>query len=501
MDKRLLLAVVFWGQTQSFIENYNNLPLVSANWEGNYKPYVVKNSRYEPLIDASVMNAYKDWDFYSPQVLDKDLIVMSGSKYSGPNFDVFLYNTKTKDLTNLTGTPNIDEGGICVNKKRGIISYRSEASGQIVVKPGQMNLNKKYIPKFKSCSWVDKDTLVGVTTNTNKFYVCKVSDDVSCKSMDFEPQIFWVGAWNDTCITLMTSKNDFRRPWCYSKGKLKDIPFNVKADVLDYDRSSYRLGSKGRYSSSVGDDDGSIIFYTKKIGGVWYSILGNTNTSRSLAVKNGKKWQPVYYYDKKPGVVKPKELWIKDVQAFYWSVPNAQKAMIWVHGGPKESISPRFNPYYSFLNSIGFNVLAVNYPGSTSRGNTFELKFDPALLSASISDCVAFLRKNKIQTVVLWGVSTGNKVVLYSLNKELPIDGIIDQAGFDNARLFELSNSLRIPYFSIRGKYDTYNPAIPVNFMYEGGHDITREQDFVLLTDAIKKFLLVTTTNKKRDVE
>jgi pimeloyl-ACP methyl ester carboxylesterase len=275
------------------------------------------------------------------------------------------------------------------------------------------------------------------------------------------------------------------------------VPFNIKADVLDYDRSVYRIDSKSRFKASIGGDDNSIIFYIKKIGGAWYSILGNTNIARTLAVKNGDKWQTVHYYNGKPNAIKPRELWIKGVQSFYWAVPHAKKAIIWVHGGPKANVSPRFNPYYHFLNSIGFNVLAVNYPGSTGRGNQFESKITLSSLSASIRDCVGFLRKNKIQTVVLWGASRGNTVVLYSLNKDLLVDGIIDEAGFDNAQLVALSSSLMIPYFSIRGKYDTYNPAIPVNFMYEGGHDMTREQDFILLTDAIKKFLLTSIPNKK----
>jgi len=486
--RSLLLAAIFWGQTQSFIENFNELPLISANWEGNYQPYVVKNFKYEPLIDKSVMSSYKEWDFYAPQALNNDVVILSGSKHSGPNYDIFSYNVRTKELKDLTDSPDIDEGDICVNKKTGLMSYRSDVYGQIITNLQQVNVNKGRIPRFSSCSWIDQNSLVGVTSK-NEFYMCKVSTDVVCDKIDFKLPIFWAGVWRDNCITLMTSKNNYRRPWCYKHNKLEEAPFALQADILDYNGSAYRIGSKGKYRSSTTGDDGSVVFYIKKIGEKWFSILGNKNATRTLAVQSSNGWAPIYYYDKKPDAVVPKELWIKDVQSFYWTVPAANKAVIWIHGGPTESVSPRYNPYYGFLNSIGFNVMAVNYQGSTGRGNQFELKFTQDILAKTIKDCVAFLKKNKIRTVVLWGVSTGNKVTRYSLNSNLGVSGIIDQAGFDNAQLVALSRSLGIPYFSIRGKDDTYDHNIAVNFMYEGGHDITREKDFISLTAEVKKFL------------
>lgn len=47
---------------------------------------------------------------------------------------------------------------------------------------------------------------------------------------------------------------------------------------------------------------------------------------------------------------------------------------VWLHGGPHEDVSPRFNPFWSELLSLGHAVYALNYPGSTGAGNGYELR-------------------------------------------------------------------------------------------------------------------------------
>src|SRR5262249_12631290 len=47
--------------------------------------------------------------------------------------------------------------------------------------------------------------------------------------------------------------------------------------------------------------------------------------------------------------------------------------IVWLHGGPHEQVSPRFNPYFDFLVRLGYAVVALNYPGSTGIGNGYEL--------------------------------------------------------------------------------------------------------------------------------
>lgn len=51
--------------------------------------------------------------------------------------------------------------------------------------------------------------------------------------------------------------------------------------------------------------------------------------------------------------------------------------VVWLHGGPHEQVSPRFNPFFDALLERGYAVAALNYPGSTGIGNGYELRRVP----------------------------------------------------------------------------------------------------------------------------
>jgi dipeptidyl aminopeptidase/acylaminoacyl peptidase len=56
----------------------------------------------------------------------------------------------------------------------------------------------------------------------------------------------------------------------------------------------------------------------------------------------------------------------------YRAVPNQQRAVITIHGGPTSHVENRLNPEIQYLLRRGFNVLDVNYRGSTGFGLGFR---------------------------------------------------------------------------------------------------------------------------------
>jgi dipeptidyl aminopeptidase/acylaminoacyl peptidase len=56
----------------------------------------------------------------------------------------------------------------------------------------------------------------------------------------------------------------------------------------------------------------------------------------------------------------------------YRARPNPRRAVIYVHGGPTGHSEDRLNPQIQYLASLGFNVLDVNYRGSTGFGLRFR---------------------------------------------------------------------------------------------------------------------------------
>ncbi len=58
----------------------------------------------------------------------------------------------------------------------------------------------------------------------------------------------------------------------------------------------------------------------------------------------------------------------------YRARPNRRRAVIYVHGGPTSHSEERLNPQIQYLVARGFNVLDVNYRGSTGFGKAFREK-------------------------------------------------------------------------------------------------------------------------------
>ena len=91
--------------------------------------------------------------------------------------------------------------------------------------------------------------------------------------------------------------------------------------------------------------------------------------------------------------------------------------VVWLHGGPDEQVSPRYNLYFDHLARLGFGVVALNYPGSTGIGSRYELRGVPESLQltrqlAGIEEGIADVaaRYPGLRRYVLVGVSYGSAV-------------------------------------------------------------------------------------------
>lgn len=121
--------------------------------------------------------------------------------------------------------------------------------------------------------------------------------------------------------------------------------------------------------------------------------------------------------------------------------------VVWLHGGPHEQVSLRFNPYiYNLvLNDVG--VIALNFPGSTGKGNDAELLHIPVRdrmavqLEAIHEDLTIISQKHHIDSFSLIGVSYGS-ILAHKLaeSNDFNIRKIIDFSGINtNEKLPEPS--------------------------------------------------------------
>jgi pimeloyl-ACP methyl ester carboxylesterase len=57
----------------------------------------------------------------------------------------------------------------------------------------------------------------------------------------------------------------------------------------------------------------------------------------------------------------------------YLPSPAPRGLLIWLHGGPHEQVSPRFNLFFDFFARKNLAVYAINYPGSTGFGKAYAM--------------------------------------------------------------------------------------------------------------------------------
>lgn len=89
--------------------------------------------------------------------------------------------------------------------------------------------------------------------------------------------------------------------------------------------------------------------------------------------------------------------------------------LVWLHGGPHEQVSPRFNLFFDFFARENIAVYAINYPGSTGFGKDYAMygRSQEELIPIqvqSIDRDISQLRRLRptLRPLVLVGVSYGS---------------------------------------------------------------------------------------------
>jgi hypothetical protein len=500
-------SVPYWGQVQSHLEVLDGTPLVAANWHGRYRPYVLARDAFVPLLQSDVAGI-ADVDLVSPLAVSANEVLLLGSASGRPEYDLFLYDRPSAALTNLTATPTVDDGNPCVNETTRLLAFRTGSGEQIArLRHGLVPLSHPRLPAFERCTWVDATTLIGIERVGLEYRLhrCTVADDaVACERRPGLDDVENVTALPRPfpLVTIVARRRGelFRRPFMlpspFSALTPAALGFMPEGDVLDLDGDAMRVGFHGRYTSSLVPDSAATVYTTRRIGNATFAIVATEHMTRTLARAERGAWRLI----RDSSVVMPEhlarpiEVWMRSpagevYQAFYFGPTQPERVIVWWHGGPAESVSPRFNPYFHRLNQLGFAVLAVNYPGSTGRGAAFEARFEPRALGDCVRATWAYLRENDVRDVVSWSVSSGITVQAAVLAQRVPVSAIVDQAAWGRSTVRQEAARRGIPVFAIRGRHDPYGPTDSVDYWYAGGHDITMAQDFVGLFDAAAPFL------------
>jgi hypothetical protein len=516
-------ATACWGTVQSHLEAFDGKPLVAANWSGRYRPYVFDGERYVAVI-VDEPSELARFDLTTPFAISATEILLSGSEAGRPEYDIFAYDTQTKTLRNLTATPNVDEGRICVNHEARLIAFRARpgpsanASQPAVplrdeqrvarVADGLQQIGEGGLPPFDDCVWLDAETLLGIERRTTGYQLqrCSVTtSDVRCEARAALAGIDAVTGFlepegRDVGIIARRGGDSFRRPYVLSEPfdtlVPAPLPPGIRGDVLDRQGDVLRVSLESRYTSSLAPQSGATVYATRKFGTATFAIVATERMPRTLARLKGAEWEIVRHPSvaMPDTVALPAEIWLgarseRRYQAWEFGDPKSDRVVVWWHGGPHESVSPRFNPYFQRLHELGFRVLAVNYPGSTGRGVAYEKSFNAGALAECVSAVWDYLRGSGARAIVSWSISSGSAVQQVVLRQRVPVSALVDQSGWGPSTLVRDTKQRSIPFFAIRGRNDPYGPIEHVDYSYAGGHDLTVAEDFATLFEAIAPFL------------
>ncbi|HUA34426.1 MAG TPA: alpha/beta fold hydrolase [Candidatus Binataceae bacterium] len=185
--------------------------------------------------------------------------------------------------------------------------------------------------------------------------------------------------------------------------------------------------------------------------------------------------------------------------------------LIWLHGGPHEQVSPRYDLYFDFLLHHDIAVYAINYPGSTGIGSDYSLsnlsddaQAIPIQVHAVQEDIRELDRVRPIHVPrIIVGVSYGSIVAHRVAAANPEFQNLIDFSGI--ADLTTVPEPANVPsvlfIYGINDEFsraparlallDRYQHSSRLSKLVlpDEGHYIGRRDSIDLILRAIEKFL------------
>lgn len=389
-------------------------------------------------------------------------------------YDIFIYKLKDHKAFNITKSPTIDDGNPVFSPKHNIVAFLS--SGRLRLFDVEQ---RKFLYKseriFKSFSWSENGDLVfledsdsdiwmmevgifsynKIWSSPSKSYVPKMFDNKN-EILSFISDhsgissIYKLNILSKETLDSITFDSDIYSPSLKSN-KIVEFRMNTKGSILDYS-----LNSKGELRKQIPKKNGvSYQFYSND--SLRINLFAGIDLPKHFLI-NGES------YPEKSKEELEQEDSYSEIQPFitdegvyhYLFLPKHKKIkgwVVWLHGGPHEQISPRYNVLMNYINKAGWGIIALNYLGSTGMGNSFEmrniedskLKLDIQIddISKNINSVKEKLKIEDEKFVIL-GVSYGAKLA-HSFLKEYPnsVSKIIDFSGlplFNTASDFNFSD-------------------------------------------------------------
>ena len=99
----------------------------------------------------------------------------------------------------------------------------------------------------------------------------------------------------------------------------------------------------------------------------------------------------------------------------YYCTGKSKGTIFYLHGGPSTHFKNEHNQVCDFLSSAGYDIICLNYRGSTGYGKEFEKQIDGNWGIKEVDDVIAVTKKYSSNNNILLGESYGAFLCLHAI--------------------------------------------------------------------------------------
>ena len=383
------------------ISSDSNKIVFASNQSGYFTPWLLTRTSPRDSFQMTILPVNEQKDFF-PESFSRDghLISMVAENLLTRDYDIYLYDLNNHALHNITLTDHIDDSSPEFSPSEDLLAflsnfhltfydYASNSFRSIPAPDSTRFRNLVLSAKGKRIYLEDDSTNIWkYEKDQNKIsllwkapHVSDLTSRMITPDRDIEDLFYFIS----------DHESDFNQIYrCDQQGKAKLFIASNKDKYLiqrplDSNSFYYKCSSEGNVTIEKFRHDS--LLPAGPASGVSYDYLPNPDYGNLLFYsdlvtpatlfleKNGKRKNilPVTSLDSLPAPrIFHNEAGM--INYAYLSGAGHKGWVIWLHGGPYEQMSARYNTYLVQLIDAGWNVIVLNYPGSTGIGNKYELR-------------------------------------------------------------------------------------------------------------------------------
>jgi dipeptidyl aminopeptidase/acylaminoacyl peptidase len=367
--------------------------IYSSNRDGFVRPFLVemKNPAAPRVSEIDIGEAR---DFIAQSLAPDCRTLAMVSDHGGDGlFEIFVYDLQRSSLRKVTGMPGRDEGKPLFAPRAQLLAYLADGRLSLY---DYVQAKQSPVPegpqRFQTIIWSDDGASLFLEDERSDLWRYDVAGSRFYKLWTApQPSLFvrTISEHHNQLFFNSDHETAFRQIYDLNlqTASLKHLyptqHDQFSAEELDDGRHTFRTNVDGSFIAlelvngepQVRSPTNGVVYDFSLAFGPPLLLYSNDQLPASL-----------YWFEKgrlKPLIAigsdarQPDAILIRNSSGaanFLYMPSRAPRGLlIWLHGGPHEQVSPRFNLFFDFFARKNIAVYAINYPGSTGFGKDYAM--------------------------------------------------------------------------------------------------------------------------------